>query len=130
MTDTSSRETTRMPQGRKRPKYPSDLKQAEYSAKWRAANLKVARAPGRAYRLRLTAWLRAFKDRPCMDCGGNFPPECMDWDHVRGHKLFTVGTSTMNKTAAVKEMAKCDLVCTNCHRIRTTRRLRERKKAK
>lgn len=59
-----------------------------------------------------------------MDCGGTFPPECMDFDHVRGVKEFAVSKSRFNTMKRVlAEIAKCDLVCANCHRIRTSKRL-------
>ena len=60
------------------------------------------------------------KSVPCMDCGNRFPPHVMDFDHVRGEKLMTVsglgGTST---SRVLREIEKCDIVCANCHRIRT-----------
>lgn len=64
------------------------------------------------------------KSEPCADCGNHYPPECMDFDHVRGKKLFNIGTSytrySMEKLLA--EIEKCDIVCANCHRIRTKNR--------
>lgn len=62
------------------------------------------------------------KDRPCEDCGLRFPPECMDFDHVRGEKRGDVGRMAMQKGAVITllaEIAKCEVVCANCHRIRT-----------
>lgn len=65
------------------------------------------------------------KDQPCHDCGNRYPPECMDFDHVRGDKLFGVSTRRNDSWKRIlAEMAKCDLVCANCHRIRTRDRLR------
>lgn len=46
----------------------------------------------------------------------------MDFDHVRGKKLCTVSsiTSRGNRPSALlREAAKCDVICSNCHRIRT-----------
>lgn len=58
-----------------------------------------------------------------MDCGNSFPSECMDFDHVRGTKLVQVSDLTWsNETTLMTEIAKCDLVCANCHRIRTKAR--------
>jgi hypothetical protein len=58
-----------------------------------------------------------------MDCGQTFPPECMDFDHVRGKKCAAVGTLRGHKLSFLAaEIAKCDLVCSNCHRIRTRQR--------
>jgi hypothetical protein len=62
-----------------------------------------------------------------MDCGHTFPPECMDWDHVRGKKRYMVSSSPLPSRATyLSEIAKCDLVCSNCHRIRTQRRRNEK----
>lgn len=63
---------------------------------------------------------------PCMDCGGVFPQECMDFDHRPGEtKVKAVGTMVAhghNKEKVYAEIAKCDLVCANCHRTRTKKR--------
>jgi hypothetical protein len=68
----------------------------------------------------------AAKAVPCMDCGGMFPHYVMDLDHVRGTKVASVSVMVrdyMKYTEAeiVAEMAKCEVVCSNCHRIRTYR---------
>ena len=67
------------------------------------------------------AWLAGLKDKPCVDCGKLFPSVCMDWDHVRGEKVAPVSRllTRNNRRAILAEIAKCDLVCANCHRIRT-----------
>jgi hypothetical protein len=76
----------------------------------------------RAY-ARYREWLIEYKSHPCSDCGGIFPPECMDFDHVRGEKLFAIGEgSTVSRERVEIEIAKCDLICSNCHRIRTRQR--------
>jgi hypothetical protein len=65
-----------------------------------------------------------YKNKPCMDCGGTFPFECMDFDHVRGTKLGNLNklfTGAAMETI-LAEIAKCELVCSNCHRIRTRKR--------
>ncbi len=46
----------------------------------------------------------------------------MDFDHVRGEKKFNLGSVlALNVSAEIldEEIAKCDIVCANCHRIRT-----------
>jgi hypothetical protein len=65
--------------------------------------------------------VRAAKDRPCADCGGYFPPYVLDLDHVRGEKVGNISRMVSGATqAAVRaEIAKCDVVCANCHRERT-----------
>lgn len=63
------------------------------------------------------------KTGPCVDCGNTFPPECMDFDHVRGRKDKNVGSMfTYSIQKIQQEVAKCELVCANCHRIRTRKR--------
>jgi hypothetical protein len=45
----------------------------------------------------------------------------MDFDHVRGKKLYEIGSSIgcMNAQQLLAEIAKCEVVCANCHRMRT-----------
>lgn len=68
-------------------------------------------------------WMDSLKQGlPCSDCRGNFPPYVMDWDHVRGEKEFSLGDTLSNNISRERilvEIEKCDLVCANCHRIRT-----------
>lgn len=67
--------------------------------------------------------IAALKDRPCADCGGRFPAVCMDFDHRdRTQKIAQVTKFvTRGKRALFREIAKCDVVCANCHRLRTHR---------
>lgn len=87
---------------------------------WFAAN-KGYVGPGK---LALKAEVEALRDNPCMDCGGSFPVECMDFDHVRGEKVDDVVRLVHSSTreAVMAEIEKCELVCANCHRIRTKQR--------
>ena len=68
--------------------------------------------------------VNTYKDKPCMDCGNKFPVYVMDFDHVRGTKLGSVSEMCNNRPVAsiLAEIEKCDLVCANCHRIRTHNR--------
>ena len=71
--------------------------------------------------------LEELKSGPCVDCGGTFRPECMDWTHKPGtEKLFQISQGHKYTWPEVEaEIAKCELVCANCHRIRTRNRLVE-----
>lgn len=72
------------------------------------------------------AWMDFVKQEPCLECGGRFPPEAMDFDHVRGKKTRGIGQMQMaSKTTLFNEMQKCELVCANCHRVRTRQRRAE-----
>ena len=45
----------------------------------------------------------------------------MDFDHVRGEKVANVSSIWSRKSweAVLEEVAKCEVVCANCHRLRT-----------
>jgi hypothetical protein len=79
-------------------------------------------------RERVAQLVAMLKAAPCMDCRQSFPSCVMDFDHRPGEvKCFELKTSKMvtYKLATIMvEIAKCDLVCANCHRVRTARRRR------
>lgn len=94
--------------------------------KWRKDNYQKTRPSQNARSARLRkearAFVDAFKDKPCADCGKKWPPVAMDLDHVRGTKIKSVATmvSTAYKIDVIaKELEKCDVVCACCHRLRT-----------
>jgi hypothetical protein len=67
-------------------------------------------------------WLDKLKDKPCADCGGEFHACIMDFDHVRGEKVASIASMMGDYYSLDKilvEIDKCDLVCSNCHRMRT-----------
>lgn len=64
------------------------------------------------------------KSRPCTDCGVEYPYYVMDLDHVTGIKKFNVSQATTHASSLavlMEEIAKCEAVCANCHRLRTFR---------
>ena len=71
------------------------------------------------------AWQTATKSVPCTDCGVAYPPYVMQFDHVpnRGPKLFNISEAVRDGTWTVEqvkaEAEKCDIVCANCHAVRT-----------
>jgi len=72
--------------------------------------------------------VRALKHRPCADCDVQYPFYVMQFDHVpeRGKKLFGLAVGDLaarSEAAILREIEKCDLVCANCHAIRTYSRL-------
>ena len=64
------------------------------------------------------------KDNPCVDCGQKFPPECMDFDHLEDKWLNVAKIVSQGYSfdKVLEEITKCELVCANCHRIRTRTR--------
>src|SRR5439155_22497288 len=75
----------------------------------------------------VTATLRRMKEVPCADCSNVFPPYVMDFDHrdPRDKLANVMWMAGKAATATVMaETAKCDIVCANCHTIRTLRQPR------
>lgn len=67
----------------------------------------------------MRTFIDSLKDNPCTDCNQKFPPCVMDFDH-RTNKKFGIADSTCrSKEQIMAEVEKCELVCANCHRIRT-----------
>jgi hypothetical protein len=66
------------------------------------------------------------KSKPCGDCGVQYPPYVMDFDHLEGEaKKFNISHMRRRRMAFEKieaEMDKCEVVCSNCHRERTNKR--------
>ncbi|MDP1793765.1 MAG: hypothetical protein Q8K63_06465 [Acidimicrobiales bacterium] len=84
------------------------------------ARAKNARVGVRARNMVLVVeYLRA---HPCVDCG-NSDVRVLEFDHIRD-KAFDVSAklSDYSWSTLLKEIAKCEVVCANCHRRRTARR--------
>lgn len=65
------------------------------------------------------------KAKGCTDCKQVFHPVAMDFDHVRGEKVLSISEMRQrgwSLTKIRKEIAKCEVVCAVCHRIRTHQR--------
>lgn len=70
----------------------------------------------------ISEFVAKLKNKPCKDCGLEFPPECMDFDHREPENKLAAVSQLHNKQEIIAEVAKCDLVCSNCHRTRTKAR--------
>ena len=80
---------------------------------------KTSAAKHKAY---LSKYIQDLKSKsPCLDCKISYPYYVMDFDHVRGRKQANVAEliNTLSKKRIDTEIAKCEIVCSNCHRIRT-----------
>ena len=114
-------------------------RKSEYNKRWRAKNREydLKRQKERYAQVRFQAVEAARKRKAyfvelkggrCMDCDEIFPLCCYDFDHRNPEeKEFCIG-SGLGKTfeEILRELEKCDLVCSNCHRIRTSKRKAER----
>jgi len=107
------------------------------SAAWRAANADRVRAYWRAYyyrnRERLAAerrrrkadvrqWLRQLKRTLACAVCGEAHPATRDFHHTdAAAKDFSIGDATNHKWSKrwlLEEIAKCEILCANCHRKR------------
>lgn len=80
---------------------------------------KIARKRDRV--LAIKAWVSDYKAaHPCVDCGLR-DHRVMDFDHVRGTKSMEISDMIRRGFSLDKikeEIEKCDVRCSNCHRIR------------
>jgi hypothetical protein len=105
--------------------YRDPARQREAERRWYRANRQKVYEKKDLKRARLRAMIRELKSVPCADCGGCFPYYVMDFDHVDGEKLDIVSSLVHRGSVRrlVAEIAKCEVVCANCHRIRTWNRM-------
>lgn len=86
------------------------------SPKGVANRAKISRERNAEWRRRIDAIKLA---AGCADCGFNEAAVALDFDHVRGVKEFQIGTARLAWPRVMAEIAKCEVRCANCHRIRT-----------
>lgn len=61
----------------------------------------------------------------CVDCREKYPHYMLEFDHLPGHQKLGSPTDmarNYNMQKALEEVTKCDIVCANCHKIRTWQR--------
>ena len=103
-------------------------RQRKSMAKYESSDLgkSTKRANRKARVAELRALVHDAKLKPCVDCRVSFPYYVMDFDHRPGEpKLFGIATYARFKPtveALQAEIAKCDVICSNCHRERTHQR--------
>ena len=79
---------------------------------------------------RIREYLWGIKSKtPCQDCGKMYHPVAMQFDHVRGLKKFNLSKPIKTWTSVFEEISKCDIVCSNCHHVRTFTRSTQAKVA-
>jgi hypothetical protein len=68
-------------------------------------------------------YIQEAKNVVCTDCRNKFPYYVMDFDHL-SDKIETISRmiDCGNLEKVRSEIAKCEVVCANCHRIRTYNR--------
>lgn len=99
-----------------------------YDRSYYAAGGKAARGI-RQQRFKNDArrWMAELKSGiPCADCGQTYPVYVMHWDHLPGYdKIDDVSAmvDSRSRAAVLDELQKCELVCGNCHVLRTVQRM-------
>ena len=75
---------------------------------------------------RMRDWVTSIKlERGCVDCGYNAHPAALHFDHLPGVEK-TAGIAKLigriGREPMLAEIAKCEVVCANCHAVRTAER--------
>ena len=97
-----------------------------YHRNWYAKQTKQRKAQKtrlqRERRQRTAAWLKAYKTSiGCEYCPEN-DHKCLDFHHCKGRKSFDLSRATgigISLETIKNEIAKCIILCSNCHRKTT-----------
>ena len=95
-------------------------KQAEYSKKHYEKNKLEIFKKTNAKKSAVRAWFRAYKSTlSCINCGENHQAT-LDFHHVApkkgDRKVNRIVSDGHNKQTIMREIAKCVVLCSNCHR--------------
>lgn len=96
-----------------------------YYARNREHILVQKRANKKASRKRMRDYIIKVKDTPCKDCNIKYPYYVMQFDHLRDKKFIISQATSLSCSfeRLEEEIKKCDIVCANCHTIRTFNRI-------
>lgn len=105
---------------------------ARYNANWYSANkathVSNVRRNLTTYKRLARELIRAAKDVPCADCKKKYPFYVLQFDHLDpSAKRQAVGRMVQSGVSVATlqaEIAKCEVVCANCHAERTHQRRR------
>lgn len=90
----------------------------------------VLRRQERARSAGVQSFIRTFKvSKGCADCGFNAHHAALDFDHVENDKALNV-CNAKSIAQAKSEIVKCEVVCSNCHRVRSFDRLQAKSPCK
>lgn len=71
-------------------------------------------------RIKGREFIQKYKEsNPCTDCGNFYPYYVMDFDHQKDKKFLISKTTARSIRQIQEEINKCEVVCANCHRVRT-----------
>jgi hypothetical protein len=88
------------------------------------ARREYMREWSRKRRIRNRKLIQEYKVKQgCKDCGYNAHHAALEFDHIADDKVANVANLMGQEKALWAEIAKCEVVCSNCHSIRTFNRL-------
>ncbi len=94
-------------------------KQKLYRRRWYERNKAHAKAKVIERKQSLQKWLYTYKEARACSCGED-TPVCLDFHHVDPSTKLMEVSLMPNLGYSIKrileEIAKCDLMCANCHR--------------
>ena len=101
-----------------------------YNASWYTRNKRDhgtnVRRNMKGYQARAREILRKVKNTPCKDCHHEYPHYVMQFDHLdpalKSYDVSRMVSMGLSESALLAEIAKCEVVCANCHAIRTYKR--------
>lgn len=110
--------------------YANSEDQKAYHKEWYKRNKTKVKAKSKTSNKtaikRNREFIQNYKENtPCFDCKIKYHYCVMNFDHLRDKKanLSRLVRNSLSINALKLEMDKCELVCSNCHRIRTWKRI-------
>lgn len=101
-------------------------KAKEHRRKSEKKRVKKKRSKDKERVIRMREIINKIKiEKGCSDCGYNLHAIALDFDHIRGVKEFDIA-QCRSLPKALEEIKKCEVVCANCHRIRTYNRAKNK----
>lgn len=100
--------------------------------RWRERDPEAARATKHRTIAKNRTAVHEAKNRQCADCGVQYPYYVMEFDHLDAdakHFNVSAGVTRASHERLLAEIAKCEVVCANCHAERTHQRKQTRKGA-
>ena len=96
-----------------------------YAKRRRVEKGDLLRSQERARARKVQDFIRAFKvEHGCADCGYCAHHAALDFDHIDEKQINVCNAKSVQQATA--EIARCEVVCANCHRVRTFERLQKR----
>lgn len=100
--------------------------QKEYDKNYYEEDKERRKSVNKKWQQEFIKWYNELKNKPCADCNNMFGTECMQWDHLPGYDkidgVARIARLTWSRDKVLEEIAKCELVCANCHATRTKNR--------